>query len=811
MWTSYGERARSGGLSEVRDLTAALARLERWTLPLAIAILFAYPNPLVPVALAVVVASGATRLVLVGARARLAPVDPWLVLLAVGTVLGLAVAHHQDAALLRFTGVVGALATFYAVRGYVTTAREVRLAGLAAMAGTALGIVAVLALLRGDLPGSPVTSGLAPLLAPFAVFPGVSGDTLEVNARFTIHQYGLAHLLVVAAVFAVAAVALGRSRGLALGGGIALVVLVPLLLATQARGAFLALALAATAIAAFRTRLAWLIVPLAGGLLYVLLARGTISRGVEAEWLNQRLGYWTGTLSLLGDVPLTGAGLGMRTFAEVFAWYHQLPDPYQVSHTHNVVVQAYAEQGLLGAIGLTGLLVVGAALGLRATRRASGPTRWLVAGSAGGFLGSAIYGMTDQVPTNNLSLALVLGLLAIALSADRIWRPTTAPGVREAPERSGHPGRAPGGRRRVALAALAILALVGLAGLAPRWVSGLYLNAGSNQLLAAVLDRSRDPDLRAARLQRADAALSEAVRWNGRNVPALRNLAWARLLRFDHVGAVSAVESAYRPDLTAFERAQLARLASDAGQVGLTIKLYQEGGDEARLKQLAERLWTSRRWHDAALAYAGLTEMNPDEAEYISNFAKVVLEGGGDDTEAVTALVTAARRKPEAARNLARQLVLTGEPFRANEKRQGGNFPAARFWFTLASQVDPTYDRPEVELGSIHFYRGLYAEAAEHFHEAQRRDPRNASTFNQLGETYLKLGRTGEGVRFYEQGVALRPERAELHLNLGRAYLVAGRPEDARRALGAAIQRAEPGSEVDLAAREELARLGTGG
>ena len=79
------------------------------------------------------------------------------------------------------------------------------------------------------------------------------------------------------------------------GGGSALLVLVPLLLATQARGAFLALALAATAVAAFRTRLAWLIPPLAGGLLYLLLVRGTISRGVEVEWLNQRLGYWTGT------------------------------------------------------------------------------------------------------------------------------------------------------------------------------------------------------------------------------------------------------------------------------------------------------------------------------------------------------------------------------------------------------------------------------------------------------------------------------------------------------------------------------------
>ena len=76
-----------------------------------------------PVALAVLVASGAC-----GCSGRAwdaqRPTDPWVALLAVGTLLGLAVAHHQDAALLRFTGVVGALAVFYA-RGYVRCEREV--------------------------------------------------------------------------------------------------------------------------------------------------------------------------------------------------------------------------------------------------------------------------------------------------------------------------------------------------------------------------------------------------------------------------------------------------------------------------------------------------------------------------------------------------------------------------------------------------------------------------------------------------------------------------------------------------------------
>src|SRR3954447_22205219 len=62
MWTSYGGWARSGGLPEGGTLPAVRGRLQRWTLPLAILILFSYPNPLVLPALAVVALSGVARL-----------------------------------------------------------------------------------------------------------------------------------------------------------------------------------------------------------------------------------------------------------------------------------------------------------------------------------------------------------------------------------------------------------------------------------------------------------------------------------------------------------------------------------------------------------------------------------------------------------------------------------------------------------------------------------------------------------------------------------------------------------------------------
>jgi tetratricopeptide (TPR) repeat protein/O-antigen ligase len=833
MWMSYGRRAESRPAPEAERLRAALDLAARLAAPLAIAVLFLYPNPLVPVALGVLVLLAARGLARRARDGGATPLDAAFGLFLAGTLLGFVVAHNREAAQLRLTGIVGAVGVFYALLSVLGSERSLRRGALGLLAAILGGMLAVLALLRGSLPDSPVSRALRPLLAPFAAFAGVGGDALDVNTRFAVHQYGLAHLLLVAGAFAVAAVVLGRGRtrrlglaGLALAGS--------LMLATQSRGGILALAVAATVVATFRTRLAWALLPIAGGVFYALLARGVISRPVEAEWLSDRLAYWTGTLFMLGDFPFTGVGLGVRTFAEAFAWYGRLPSPYVVPHTHNIFLQAYAEQGLLGMVGLLGVVAGAVALGLRATRRTVGPERWLVAGAFGGIVGSALYGLTDQVPTTNLSLALVCALAALVVAADRLATAATPASRAEvAPRRAPDPAsvpphpidgqRAGAGARptwlpslpasallspsRLGAALFAAVLVVGGVSIAPRWISGLYLNAGSSELLAATLDRPRDAELRAARLARATALLEQSWAWNDRSVAAIRGLGRARLLRHDLAGARQAIEAAYRPDATPFERAQLARLAREAGQIELTITLLRESGAEDDLKSVADELMAARRWREAAAAYAALAEVDPDEAEYASNAAKAVLEGGGDAEQAMALLREAVARNPGAARNLARQLTLRGEPFRNDEKRGGGNFPAARFWFTLASRVDPAYDRPEVELGSLHFYRERYDEAAEHFGEALRRDPRNASTYHQLAETYLKLGRTEEAVAFYERGVGLRPERAELHANLARAYLLAERRDDALASLRTAATLA-PGN---AAIRAELDRLEAGG
>ena len=186
-----------------------------------------------------------------------------------------------------------------------------------------------------------------------------------------------------------------------------------LLLATQSRGAVLALALVGAVIGATRTRWAWAAIPGAAALLGVLIARGTLSRQVESDWLDFRLSVWGRTMHMLGDFPFTGVGLGARTYAEAFAWYFSMPDRYAVSHTHNVVLQAYAEQGVLGALSLVALLLGGTVLSIRVIARANAPAWIAGAGAGGAFIGSALYGLTDQVVTSTLSFTLILALLVV--------------------------------------------------------------------------------------------------------------------------------------------------------------------------------------------------------------------------------------------------------------------------------------------------------------------------------------------------------------------------------------------------------------
>ena len=782
-----------GADSRAAGRAGLLRKLEEPLVPLGIAGLLAGPPALLwPGCLLLLVGRLARWRAVSGRLAGQSPLETgWLALLA-GSLIGFAISPVPSAAFGRLAAVVAAFSLFFWLRDRVRSPAGLRLASWALVAASAVGSLAILALIKGQLPGNVITRLLSPLLGLFAGFPGISGDVLEVNSRFPVHQYGLAYLLLVATPFLAAEAALGAGRVGRWLAALGALGLTTLLAATEARGALLALVFGVALVAGRRSRWLWGLLPLGALLLYLLLARGIIARAIEADWLSTRLSIWTRSLNLLADYPFSGAGLGMQTFAEVFAWNFGLPNPYQVVHSHNVLIQAYAEQGLLGLVGLLVILLGGLLVAWRSARTAPPTARAASAGVLGALAASLLYGLTDQVPTTNGGLALLAWLCALA-AAGCLERESGRAGGRE----FSRPPALP-------LAAAALL----LIGVAPRWGSGLALNVGAAQLTAVALGGPMDAEQKSAALGRAETALGTAVAWNPFNVSAYRELARTRLLRHDVPGAVAALDRASASGvLNDYERTQLGRIYFELGFWQQAFDLWQAAGQSAQLRQAAEDLAAKRDFKGAAAAHAALVELSPDTPENLSNLAKAILaaEGAVSVEEAMGWFDRAAQLNPEARRSLARQLVLQAEPYRINERRGGGRLDLAVFWFGLASRIDPTFDKPEVELGSVYYYAGRYPEAADHFRAALGRDAQNSSSWHQLGQAEAAAERWPEAVAAFEQAVRVGPNRAGLRLSLGHAYAIAGRCDAARRELTEALRLSPEG---DSAARAQ-AELGS--
>ena len=126
-------------------------------------------------------------------------VNAGLLLFSVAMVVGLGAAGFTDPALVRFTGYGAAIVLAFSMLALMSSPGAVHRGATLLVVVVGIAELVVLALLRGSLPSSPFTRLLQPFTLLFSGFPGISGDTLEVNARFAVHQYGVAHLALVAA------------------------------------------------------------------------------------------------------------------------------------------------------------------------------------------------------------------------------------------------------------------------------------------------------------------------------------------------------------------------------------------------------------------------------------------------------------------------------------------------------------------------------------------------------------------------------------------------------------------------------------
>lgn len=72
--------------------------------------------------------------------------------------------------------------------------------------------------------------------------------------------------------------------------------------------------------------------------------------------------------------------------------------------------------------------------------------------------------------------------------------------------------------------------------------------------------------------------------------------------------------------------------------------------------------------------------------------------------------------------------------------------------------------------------------AAQHYHRALRRDPRNAPIWVQYGHSLKEAGRIVAAEEAYRKAIQLEPDIADLHVQLGHALKLQGRQADAEAA-----------------------------
>ena len=321
---------------------------------------------------------------------------------------------------------LGGIALFYAVAGFARSpGRLAAVAALAVLLGAGLALLAPLAVTAWP---AGKLFGLSPLLAE------------DVNPN--VLAGGLALVWPLVASLGLARYGGGRWRVALVRAGLAAALLLvsAVLVLTQSRGAWLALALGALVALGLRWPWAWLSLPAA-----VLAADGALLAGAGPRLLDSlcqtgtitswagREEIWSRALLMIEDFPFTG--IGLATFDRVQPLLYPLftQAGREVHHAHNLFLQVAVDLGLVGLVAYLALLLGGLHAAWQAWRQAvAGGDGWLPALALGlvaslvvlvahGALDAAVWG-NKLAPLPWLILGLAVALYRYTTERIRIGR-----------------------------------------------------------------------------------------------------------------------------------------------------------------------------------------------------------------------------------------------------------------------------------------------------------------------------------------------------------------------------------------------------
>ncbi len=454
--------------------------------------LFVFPGPWTAWAAAVVGLLWVVRFLATGRIMAPTPMDGALVLLLAASLAGLLVSPAPAQGMPRFWIVFYHLALFYALAVGLRTWRACRVAGdLLVAAGLGVAILTIV--------GTDWFFAHTMRLPVFEYFPALVRDPSD-GDLFNPRVMGMALSVLVPVPLSMALS--GGSKGRRLVAAAVTLVMVVVLILTQAVQALAGLVVAVLVLAVWRSR--WFLLAIPIGLVLAgaaVLAYGPQQLAVDLLSLDHPLGVgvvlrldiWSRAWALIRDMPYTGIGMDAFPFVQSNFYTGFVIGPE--AHAHNLFLQAILDLGVAGLFGLLWLLVAFAWMAIRGGRQiVERDARALLMGTAAGvtaFLGN---GLVDA-PWSTKPGVLVWVVMGLGVALARLG--------------AGSPTRVD---RRwhvyplLGLAAILLLSLLLLPGLAAR-------NLGSVVAHRALASAQAGGEVDTVQMSRAATLLERGLRW----------------------------------------------------------------------------------------------------------------------------------------------------------------------------------------------------------------------------------------------------------------------------------------------------------
>ncbi|MGE3913156.1 MAG: polysaccharide biosynthesis protein [Chloroflexota bacterium] len=651
-----------------------LLALEPWyVLPIAALLLISPAGTSWPAAL--VLAPWLLRLVRTGQLLAPTSFSVPIGLFAAGGVIGMLVTSSPGQGSIRLNGLVAGIALYWLIVHHATTPYRLRKALVIALVATAVGSVLMLVVtapyLPWGMPGGPL-DGLISLTDGFRQMVLGSSEALQ---RYRFRASGVGALATFGLALAIGP-ALSAARRKARLACFALVLaLLAIVVISSSRSSLVSVM--ALVVVLFGLRYGWplLATPFVLVGLWLVVERQVVGLGApDALPLSVKIGFWQNAAAILHDFAFTGVGLGQRAVHDVYESYLLAIGP-SFSHAHNAFIQAYLEQGLLGAFGLVSMTLVLLFNARRAVAGARTPLAWSVALSGGGAAIVLLFeGLTEVVLLTSVGNVLLMVALGLLVAAGRLNR---RPGrMRPALEQLPTRGMVSLLRPIITAPLAAVLFLVGLVTFTMTpLASSLYLNLGAAERTRAILTDDLGRDERERMLSRADTFLRRALRADDRDAAIWRNLAEVSLARGDAGRAREYLGEARERTSggDAYSLYQLGRISRDLGKWRDAAYAWREAGAAEVLQSWAQEARSRDQWDRASIALSALAELRPNEPEPFQQLVQATRRTRGGLEAAITEmerLSEAAPRSPWPLLELASLYDEQGETVKAEAARR---------------------------------------------------------------------------------------------------------------------------------------------